>query len=192
MNAKHVLKLLAPYLAVGVFWLLWPNAWFAILAYHAQILFWMKDSRPEIKTGEFRKTFFIALPTVLAGPALYLLLPHITNADLSGWLEAHHLSRLSFALMIPYFGVVHPFLEQLHWSRLRDASPVSHIMFAGYHAIVLYSLLDISWLALSFVVLVATSFSWRWMERKSGGLAVPIASHILADLGVVVAAWLSM
>ena len=34
---KLVLKMLAPYLAVGIFWCGLSNAWLAILAYHAQI-----------------------------------------------------------------------------------------------------------------------------------------------------------
>lgn len=36
---KRFLALLAPYVAVTLFWCVWPNAWCAILAYHAQILF---------------------------------------------------------------------------------------------------------------------------------------------------------
>jgi hypothetical protein len=47
MNMKLTAKLLAPYFAVGVFWCVFSNAWLAMLAYHAQILFW---SRTHLKT----------------------------------------------------------------------------------------------------------------------------------------------
>jgi len=190
MTEKRILKLMAPYFAVFVFWVLLSNAWLALFAYHAQILFWLKDSRPEVKLRLNRKALLLALPTVVAGPVLYFLLPHMTHSDLPGWLGAHHVSRLTLALMIPYFGLVHPCLEQLHWSRLRDASPLSHLVFAGYHVIVLYSLLGTPWLVMSFVVLAAASFLWHWMERTADGLTASIVSHVLADLGVIVAAWL--
>ena len=42
MNAQRTLRLLAPYLAVGVFWYGFSSAWLAILAYHAQILLWSR------------------------------------------------------------------------------------------------------------------------------------------------------
>ncbi len=132
----------------------------------------------------------LALPAALAGPLLYCLLPYITHADLSAWLANHHLSRLSLIVMIPYFGLLHPFLEQLHWAPLRENTPVSHIMFAGYHIVVLYSFLTIPWLILCFVVLATASFMWGEMTRRSDSLAAPVASQILADLGIVIAAWL--
>lgn len=55
--------------------------------------------------------------------------------------------------------------------------------------IVLSSLLTLPWLLLCFGVLVGASFAWERMARASGSITVPIVSHILADLGVVIAAW---
>jgi membrane protease YdiL (CAAX protease family) len=40
------------------------------------------------------------------------------------------------------------------------------------------------------MLLAGASITWKYIARKSGGLAVPIASHIGADLGVVLVAWL--
>jgi hypothetical protein len=186
---KLTLRLLAPYLAVVVFWNILGNAWLAILAYHLQILFWSGDVISSIRRSDLRRIPRAALLPVLAGPLLYILMPHITHADLTAWLADHHLSRLSLALMIPYFGLVHPFLEQCHWRKLREQTHLAHPLFAGYHILVLYSLLTVPWLVVCFVVLMIASLMWRLMTEPSHNLTGPIASHVLADLGIVIAAW---
>lgn len=187
-----LLRLFAPYLAVGVFWCGFSSAWLAILAYHAQILIWSHRSLRDIRKPSRKVFLLLALPTVLAGPLLYLLLPCMTRTDLSVWLAKHHLSGVSFMAMIPYFGLVHPYLEQVHWGPLRERTILAHPLFAGYHLLVLYSLLTVPWLALCFVVLTMASYLWQTAAKRSGSLAVPVVSHILADLGVVVSAWLKM
>ena len=186
------LKMAAPYLAVGVFWCLLHNAWLAILAYHAQILWWSRGSlhRPA-KPGRILAAL-IAAPSAFAGPLLYFLLPRMSHADLSRWLADNRLSGAGFLVMVFYFGLVHPVLEQVHWAPLRESTPLGHIAFAGYHLLVLHSLLKIPWLAVCFAVLVATSLLWRRMTRESGSLVPSIASHVAADLGIMIAAWLRM
>ena len=92
--------------------------------------------------------------------------------------------------MIFYFGLVHPLFEQIHWAPLRESTPLAHLAFAGYHMLVLYSLLTVPWLALCFVVLVAASWLWQRMVRESGSLLLPIASHVAADLGIIIVVWL--
>ena len=187
---KRTLRLLAPYCAVGVFWCVLGNAWLAILAYHAQILFWGLRSFSDVRRPSRKRIMFLALPTLVAGPLVYFLLPYMTHADLSSWLVDHRLSRLSLVAMIPYFGLLHPLLEQIHWGPLRESTPVAHPMFAGYHILVLYSLLTVPWLIVCFVVLTTASFIWQQMETQGNSLVLPVASHVLADLGVIVAAWL--
>lgn len=245
MNTKQVLKLFAPYFAVGIFWCMLSNAWLAIFAYHAQILFWSRKSLFELRrpthkrvildsavdredsvpmlwmqsvakkrrcthwvhrgvfvtpsapndshngpraTAESR-VMLLALPSAFAGPLVYYLLPYMTDGDLSTWMTDHHISRLSFTMMIPYFGLLHPFLEQLHWAELRENTRISHILFAGYHMIVLYSLLAIPWLIACFLVLTAASVMWQQMTKRSNSLAAAYGSHVLADLGIIMAAW---
>lgn len=189
MKMNLLPRLLAPYLAVAVFWCALSNAWLAILTYHAQILFWSWKSLPRMRRPAQARDLCLALATVLAGPLLYFLLPFITDADLSTWLAHHHLPKASFLAMVPYFGLVHPVLEQLHWGPLRERTPLAHPAFAGYHMMILSSLLKGPWLAVCFAILTAASFVWQEMARRGKSLAVPIASHVLADLGVVVAAW---
>lgn len=186
---KTILKLLAPYIAVAVFWCVFANAWLAILAYHAQILVWHWSDLRRMRKLHTPRAILIAFPCVLAGPLLYFMLPRITLADLPTWLSLHHLTGLSVLLMIPYFGVIHPFLEQIHWLELRERTVLAHPVFAGYHMLVLSSLLALPWLFLCFAVLVAASLWWKQVARTTNGLTIPTLSHVLADLGVVIAAW---
>ncbi len=189
---KLTLKLLAPYFAVGIFWCLFANAWLALIAYHAQILFWSRGRLPDLRLPARKRMMLWVIPFSLAGPVLSVLLPIITRTELSVWLIDHHLSRLPLLLMIPYFGLVHPLLEQIHWTPLRKKTPAAHVMFAGYHLLVLYSLLSIPWLLLCFVSLAAASFLWRQMAKQSHGIGLSYLTHLVADLGVILAAWLSV
>jgi len=188
-NLKTSVKLLAPYLAVCIFWCIFKNGWLAIIAYHIQILLWTRHI-PNMSLPKQKKLILVAIPAILAGPLLYFLLPYITQTELSIWLQEYHISGLSLALMIPYFGLIHPVLEQIHWESLREKTYLSHFAFAGYHILVLYSLLTIPWVIFCFIVLSFTSFMWHKVAQQSKTLAIPIASHVLADLGIIVVAWL--
>jgi hypothetical protein len=178
-------KLLAPYLAVAVFWCGFSNAWLAILAYHVQILLWSCHERPRITRPRHSGILLLALPTALAGPLLYFLLPLMTQMELSEWLAHYHLPHWSLLIMVPYFGLLHPLLEQIHWAPLREETAWAHPLFAGYHILVLYALLGIPWLLLCFTVLTMASLFWQQVTKRSGSLMPAIASHVLADLGVI-------
>lgn len=184
--------MLAPYLAVGLCWSMLSNGWLALLAYHAQILFWARPFRPETFVPWRQPAMLLALPAALAGPLLYVLLPYMAHVDLGVWLTHHGLAGWTLWLMIPYFGLVHPVLEQIHWGPLRRQTLLAHPAFAGYHMLVLYSLLTVPWLVVCFIVLATSSFLWHQMAERSGSLAAPTLMHVLADLGIVVAAWLSV
>ncbi len=191
MTKKLILKLGAPYFAVGIFWCLFSNAWLAILAYHAQILFWSYGSITKTRGPLCTRMMLLALPAALAGPLLFLLLPYMAQEDLSLWLANHHLSRGALLVLIPYFGLLHPYLEQRHWATLRDHGPISHLLFAGYHMVVLCTLLTGPWLLVCFCVLASVSLVWQQVTRQTNSLAIPVASHMLADLGVAVVAYLA-
>ena len=191
-RAELTLRMAAPYLAVIVFWLIFHNAWMAILGYHAQILFWSRGSLPDLGKPKRTPIALLVLPSVLAGPVVFFLLPYVTHTDLAGWLTDNQLSGAAFLLMVFYFGLIHPILEQAHWAPLRESTPIAHFAFAGYHMLVLYSLLALPWLALCFIVLVAVSWLWQKLAEESGTLLLPIASHIAGDLSIVIAAWLSI
>jgi hypothetical protein len=96
---------------------------------------------------------------------------------------------VAMVAMIPYFGIAHPILEQAHWSRLRERGALAHAAFAGYHTIVLYALLDLAWLVASIAVIAVASVVWHRTAKRCGGTLVPACSHILADVGIILAAW---
>jgi len=185
-----VLKLLAPYFSVIIFWLVFHNAYLALLGYHLQIVFWSKKS----PFGKFwpnnKRDWFLSLAMLAAGPFIYFVLPLIAKTELSTWLSAYKLNGWLWLAMIPYFGLVHPFLEQAHWGPLREKTQLSHFFFAAYHTIVLYSLLPLFWLLAGFVVLTVASLIWQQIAENSNSYTAPVLSHILADFGVVIAAWL--
>jgi len=181
--------LLAPYLSIGLFWLLLENGWLALLGYHAQILFWARGRRPGLPVPRGR-ALLTGLPSLVAGPALYFLLPHITRVDLGGWLDRFHVSGWALVLLIPYYGLVHPVLEQRHWGPLRNRTHLSHLFFAGYHALVLFSLVSVPWLLFGIALLLGASVAWQVLARRTGGMMVPAAIHIGSDLGLITAAWL--
>ncbi len=125
---------------------------------------------------------------MLTGPLLYFVLPLVTRVDLPAWLSTHHLSGTGLIFMVVYYGLVHPVLEQMHWAPLRDTTPLAHVAFAGYHMLVLASLLPLVWLAVCFVTLLCASWLWQRLVRDSASLLPAIASHIAADLGMIIVA----
>jgi len=189
-RAALALKLAAPYLAVLVFWVGFHTGWLAILAYHAQILWWSRGRLPGLARPRRSALMWFAAPSLLAGPALYVILPRLAGVDLGAWLASYGLTGGALVAMIAYYGLVHPVLEQVHWAPLRNRTPLAHIAFAGYHMIVLYSLLPLPWLAACFAVLVVASWTWQRMAGECGSLWPGVASHAAADLGMVIVAWL--
>jgi hypothetical protein len=182
-------KALAPYVAVGIFWCFLSNGWLAILGYHAQVLLWGAEKGFTSWRPRWSKAVWLAVPGALTGPLVVALLPYMTRVSLPAWLADHRLTGASLVLMIPYFGLVHPLLEQIHWAPLRAATPLAHPGFAGYHLLVLYSLLTLPWLIVCFVVLTLASWLWHVMTRRSGSVVSATLLHVVADLSMVVVAW---
>ena len=184
------LMMAAPYLAVLLFWAVGRNAWLTILAYHAQILLWLLLTRPVLsfKKPSWSPLSLMVVPSALSAPLLYFVLPLVTRIDLSAWLAGHRLSGAALVGMVGYYGLVHPVLEQLHWTPLREQTPLAHVAFAGYHMIVLSSLLSLPWLAVCFGTLVTASLLWQRLTREAGSLVPAVASHVAADLGMVIVA----
>jgi hypothetical protein len=190
-RVELALKMVAPYLAVGVFWIYFHNGWLALLTYHAQILWWSRGRLAGLVRPHWTPLSLLVVPAALTGPVLYFALPYITRIDLGAWLARYQLTGAGLLAMVFYYGFVHPVIEQTHWAPLRERTPVAHVAFAGYHVLVLYSLLPVPWLAVSFGVLATVSWLWERLARESGSLLPAIASHVAADLGMIVVAWMS-
>ena len=192
-DVKTILRMLAPYFAVIPLWCVYRNAWLCILVYHAQALLWSRADLNRVRRGWNRNLFLIGvLPCALAGPLAFFLLPiMMREVSLGTWLSEAGLGGVSLLVMVPYFGLVHPLIEQAHWNRLRSETHWAHVAFAAYHVLVLWSLLQPAWLALCFAVLLGASIGWTYVQRKpGGGLLAPYCMHAAADLGIVAAAWL--
>ena len=191
MPAKDFcLRLLVPYAAVLVFWYGLDNAWLTVAAYHLLILFFARGRLALPRRPPQRRHLLLALPAILAGPLLYLLLPHLAGDRLAAWLAARGMSPSLILLLLPYFAIVHPWLEQTHWDPLRQRTGLSHPLFAGYHVIVLTSLTTWPWMVFVFCMLTLVSYLWGLLTRHTKSLTPAYLSHALADLGIVIAAWM--
>lgn len=71
---------------------------------------------------------------------------------------------------------------------MREQTPTAHVFFAGYHMLVLRSMVTVPWLIFCFVALAAASFIWLLLTRQADSLLPATLSHILADLGIIIAA----
>lgn len=188
VNLREGLRMAAPYIAVGIFWVWLKNAWMAIFVYHAQIavLNWpIPRPRPALNRWQLA----LILPAVLAGPLVYFLLPSIAKTDLGRWMEGYGLNGVALGLLIPYFGLIHPWLEQQNWHNLWERFWWSAPVFAGYHMLVLYELLELSGLVLVFVVLTGAAFMWGRLAKLSGSCCANTMMHAFADFGIILAAW---
>lgn len=179
---------------MAVFWIGLRSAWATILFYHALILLFSRRRLGEVIRGWNTKAFFAAaIPCIAAGPLTFVLLPSITRVSTASWLGAYGLEGTSLLLMIPYYGILHPVLEQAHWGALRRHPrlwPVACVLFAGYHGLVLSSLMKPPWVAICVAILLGSSLAWRRIEGRTGGLLVPVLSHVTADAGMITAAYL--
>jgi hypothetical protein len=189
-----------PYAAVlGGLYLL-RSAWLSILLYHAGLLIWhFAAGRPlsprELLDGDRGRILALTVASAaLAGPALFLLWPLLPRGgvDLTVWLAARGLAGSSWLLFIPYFSLVHPFLEELHWRAIgrRVESPFhwSDAAFAGYHILVLATLIEPAWLLCLFALLAAVAALWRRLALRGGGFLPPLLAHVAADAGVILCA----
>lgn len=192
------LAALVPYIAVLIGMMLFKSAWLAVALYHVGIVAFLvarKNSSlwQTLWAGARNPlTLPAALACALAAPLIYFMWPFFRASEsiLPEWLAAYGLTGWSWILLIPYFSIVHPIMEEAHW---RETAPRSapliwwgDYLFAGYHVLVLHKLLYWPWLVLVFGVLVGASMFWRWAANRFNGYAVPILTHAAADAGVLI------
>ena len=183
-----IIRALIPYLTVGLFWCYLDSAWLALVSYHVTILVF-RDRTIKLNFKINRLGVQLALITVPSGILTYFLLDYFTKTKIDDWLISYGLEGTSFLLMIPYFGLIHPLIEQIHWSPLRKKTWISHLLFAGYHLLVLSSLLSTVWLIAAFFLLATVSLTWSILEEKTEGMTSGVLSHTFADFGIILATW---
>jgi hypothetical protein len=193
-----LLAALGPYLAVLIGMHLFRSAWLAILLYHAGILAFLVCRRP---AGLWRRMWFgmknpLLFPGLvvcaMAAPVVYFMWPWFAASEtiLPEWLATYGLAGRAWLLLIPYFSIVHPALEEVHWQAIspkrRKGLCWQDVLFAGYHVVALFQLIKAPWLFLVFTVLAGSSVFWRWAADRFGGYGLPILTHAAADAAVVV------
>lgn len=193
------LAALLPYVAVLIGMYVLSNAWLAMLLYHLGIMvfIFLRKSPAFSKTLWFGFDRVLTIPAILvcamAAPIVYFLWPWFSVSDsiLSDWLSLYGLTGFSWILLIPYFSIVHPVLEEIHWRNIAPKRFVwlcwQDLAFAGYHILVLFQLFHWPWLFLVFAVLTGSSAFWRWVAQRTGGYGLTILTHAVADAGVVTA-----
>ena len=194
----NLLAALVPYVAVLLGMYLFHNAWLTILLYHAGVIAFLLYRKP---SGVWHRMWAgmkspLLVPGILgcalAAPILYFMWPWFASSNpvLPAWMAHYGLSGLAWTLLIPYFSIVHPILEEVHW---RGISPEritwicwQDFLFAGYHVLVLFQVIRAPWLFFVFSILLGSSVFWRWTVARYGGYGIAIASHVAADTAVII------
>lgn len=189
---------LVPYIAVLLGMNVLRSAWAALLLYHAGILLFLFLRKPsnlwKMMWGGMNTTLLFPAIGIclLAAPVVYFFWPWFAASDsmLQEWLSRYGLTGIAWLLLIPYFSIVHPVLEEIHWRGIAPEEVKGFcwqdLLFAGYHILVLHELVFWPWLIMIFGVLAGSSFFWRWAAAKFGGYGLPTLTHAAADAGVLV------
>jgi len=183
-----------PYFAVGAGFLIFRNAWAAILSYHLgmAIIIWLCRTKTQFRrlfqSSNYKITLAAALIGASGGIVLFLLRPFIL---ITGTIDIRNfgLTGKTWPLFIVYYVSVNPFIEEYYWRGLLGSVSKrivpNDVFFAGYHAIVLAGYIGATWLALFLVVLSAAAWFWRQINNASEGLLPSTVSHIAADLTII-------
>jgi uncharacterized protein len=200
-NFKQVFYYLLPCIPVGFGLYVANNIWVAMLGYH---LFAVLILLGEKQVRQVRRIFsggtiegimlwsFFALAS---GGAIYLLglILNISDVLRDGLLQMG-LSGNGWLFFIVYYSLVNPVIEEVYWRGFLGSESKgltwSDIGYAGYHPLVFLKFLPVPWAIFEFVVLAAVAWFWRGIVKKHGGLRIPFAMHLSADLSIAAAIWL--
>jgi membrane protease YdiL (CAAX protease family) len=189
-----------PYVAIFVGVHVVQNAWVAILLYHATMAAILMADTPAglvraVRSGWNARAAVAGVAACAgSGILIYLLWPYIRleGATMQETLSRLGLEGTSWLVFGVYFVTVHPLSEELGWRCYRvPAAKRPHwtdAAFAGYHILVLVLFVKPPWVLVAFAVLALSSWGWRWLVRRQGGLGVVLVSHAAADLSVFLAA----
>ncbi len=178
------------------------SAWAAILLYHLGILCFLicspdRKGRVLPERGGSRWIWFAAPVAASGGLVLAVGWPWFTEdpGALPNVLAGLGLSGASWWVFALYYVVANPWLEEAFWRGwLAPTDRGLHwhdAAFAIYHGFVLAFFVDAVWIVVAVAVLIGAAWAWRSMVRLGGGLAGPVATHLAADIGIVLAAgWL--
>lgn len=199
---KHVMKRHAPlsfawagipYVGtlLGVWWLDWGLV--AVGVYHTGIVVaWLLCRFPVqrvFRGMRWRTCTMLALLCLTTWPLLLFLWPYMARpgVELPDLLQRWGLTGGAVWVFALYSVTLHPVLEEAFWRGMLPDHLLSDALFAGFHLLVLAPLIHVFWLPVVFGVLVVASSIWRHFARETQGLWIPVVTHAIADLGVLLA-----
>jgi hypothetical protein len=198
---KKIIAPLIPYLTIGVGLLVIHNVWFSILSYHLAMSVILLISKPNVSIKQLFKSDNFILPLVTAllglggGILLYFLWPWLSiPGDISQSLQNIGLSGVSWPLFLVYFMAVNSWIEEYYWRGYLGSNTkkiiLNDLFFAGYHLLVLAGKIEIIWLIAIFLILTAAAWFWRQTNRWARGMLPSAASHLAADISVIITIYL--
>ncbi|MHC4524046.1 MAG: CPBP family glutamic-type intramembrane protease [Planctomycetota bacterium] len=200
-NYLKICGIVSPYFAVllGVFY--FKNGFLAVLAYHLILLLCIVGiNRTKaiklILTGFHRNIGpLICLGGLLPGVVILFLWPIAKSESIKidELFETINLTGTSFIVFALYACFVNPFLEESFWRGCFNSKAVMpnivDVLFAGYHALAVFPVLKPVFVFLIFLTMAFVGWLFRTLYRISCGLAIPLLTHIIADIAILYAVW---
>jgi membrane protease YdiL (CAAX protease family) len=185
-----------PYIAVLLGLYVFKNAWLTLALYHAGIILILAHEKQLghihtlFKGGTIPMGILLSGFGLIAGLLFYFLWPTLgLQETLSNNMTSFQLTGISFYAWTLYFFLVNPFFEEIFWRGYLGSEkkwPVlNDFLFAGYHVLVLLFFIPLLWTIIAFVALSITSWFWRLVQNRYGGLLLPTISHLAGDLSVM-------
>ena len=189
---------LIPYLAVASGMYGARSAWAALGLYHAGMLIALATQRHGrfVQGKSQLKSHWLPVVTAvfaMGGVLLYALWPLLgrDGSMLADRLAMFGVTRKTWPYLAVYFCFANSTIEELFWrghlgsdTRLITSND---IYFAGYHSFVMIAFANPLWALPVFIACTFGGWLWRRLRLLSGGLVLPILTHIAADASIVVA-----
>lgn len=200
---KKIIAPIIPYITIGIGLLVLHNAWVAIIAYHLGMMAIILLScehiplRKLFRSTNYKFPVFTAIVGASGGILLYLLWPLLSiPPDINVYLQNIGLTRRAWPLFLVYFALVNPWIEEYYWRGYLGSDSkfitLNDILFSGYHVMVMAGKVETIWLLAVFAALMMGAWFWRQSNRISQGLLSSLASHMAADITVILAIyWLT-
>jgi len=193
---------LLPYTAVAIGLYGFRSAFAAMAAYHIGAITLVLSKRRSCtatkRAGARLWMITAAIVCSMGGVIFYFLWPYLNTdpLEIGRKLADFGISRNIWPYLALYFCLVNATTEEFFWRGYlgtETPTPVfNDFLFGGYHALVLIAFTSVVW---TIPVIVACAFAgwlWRMIKKKSGGLLVPVITHIFADVSIVMAVHLRL
>ena len=190
----RILALLLPYPSIGIGLSLFQNAWAAIGIYHFSILCCIiaDRNRPPLRNllRGWNNSWACFIPVAaLSGLLIDSLWPSMQHFNLDVRLTGYGLAGGSWTLFMFYYALFNPLREQYFWrgylGHPRRCVRIEDLSFAGYHFFTMLCFVQWPWALISFAILCGTAWLWRQIARETGGLLIPVLSHMAADVSII-------